>query len=661
MSFLAPLFLAGALMVAIPFWLHRLQTQSSDRKPFSSAMLLETTDQQVHVQKKLKYFVLLALRVALLLFLVLAFAKPLWTNPESLPGPGPEGTHLVLLDTSASMRRDGVFEQALDDARNAINAAPGGALLQVVSASSDFTEVTGLSADRDVVVAALQGIDPGTARLDFGAAMAAVDRLGDTLPPPVTLHVISDFQDSGLPARFADLVSPRVAELKTHSSRPARNDNWSVDAIRTTADGFDVVVSGVGSDTMATSVATSVNGVQSGRQELSGAGTSTLSFTDLQFETGDNRIHATVESDDDLDIDNNRYHVVRSEPPAPIPLLTLNSGGLPVTYLSAALHSDPHSNFQVEPAVIGSFDARTLSRYRWLIIDDIGSVDPDLEAALDEFARNGGGILAFTGRRTASATTLPLLGNTISGASTSPSDGRFLSVGQVDSGHPLLAATDGWYSVNFSQTIPVIAQPEDQVLVRLENDEPFVFERQLGEGRVLLVSGDLENRWNDLPARPVFVSFVIEAARYLSGSEQVIRSFAAGSTLPLSLVGGTSGQVVDPQGNTVLSLADTTRAQQIQLDQTGFYEVYTSQGSHTVAVNVDARESKLAAMPSETLQRWVAAMSGPEDAAAAASFEQQAEPVELWHALLFILVLVLIGESMLGNWYLAPRTSDGPN
>ena len=57
MSFIAPLFLLGVLAVAVPFWLHRLQTQSSDRKPFSSAMLLETTEQQVHVQKKLKYLV----------------------------------------------------------------------------------------------------------------------------------------------------------------------------------------------------------------------------------------------------------------------------------------------------------------------------------------------------------------------------------------------------------------------------------------------------------------------------------------------------------------------------------------------------------------------------------------------------------------------------
>jgi len=661
MSLVAPLFLLGALAVALPFWLHRLQTQSSDRKPFSSAMLLETTEQQIHVRKKLKFLALLALRAALLIIIALVFAKPLWTNPETLPGPGPDGTHLILVDTSASMDRQGIFEKAADLAGDAIESAPGGAMLQVLSASSDVREESGLSEDRSTHLAAIQGLRPDAARLDFGDAMAVVDRLAETLPAPVTLHVISDFQDSGLPTRFADLVSSRVVSLKTHSPLAAAPGNWSIAAIRDSVDGVDVVIAGAGDDDMTATVSVTVNGVQVGRQEISGPGSATLGFAGLPLEPGDNRVHVSVESRDDLIVDDSRYHVIHNEPPAPIPLLTLNSGGLPVTYLSAALHSDPKSSYRVEPMVLGEFDARTLARYRWIIVDDIGSLDPLLESALMEFVDNGGGVLAFAGRRSATATRLPLLDNAIRAASTSSVEGGFMSVGQIDTTHPLLAATEGWYAVNVSQAVPVIPQAEDQVLIRLENDEPLLLERRLGQGRVLLVSSDLENRWNDLPTRPVFVSFVIEAARYLSGSDQVIRSLPAGSTLPLSLIGGLSGQVIDPQGKTVLSLADTTRAQQIQLDQTGFYEVYTSQGDYVVAVNVDPRESQLEPMPAETLQRWIDAMNGSNDAAATQPFERQAEPVELWHTLLFILVMVLIAESLLGNWYLAPRTSGGSN
>lgn len=659
MSLVAPLFLLGALAIAVPFWLHRLQTQSSDRKPFSSAMLLETTEQQVHIRKKLKYLVLLALRAAMLIFIAFAFARPLWTDPETLPGAGPDGTHLVLVDTSASMGREGMFEQAINLSRRAIESTPGGALLMVLSASSEVREETALSADRGVHLAALQTLAPSAARLDFGDAMTVVDTLAETLPAPVTLHIISDFQDSGLPARFADLVSSRIASLETHSPLVESRGNWSIPVIRKSAEGIEAVVSG--DNDMAATVSASVNDQQAGRQEINGPVPATVAFAGLPLEPGDNRVRVSIEPGDDLAADDTRFHVVHNEPPAPIPLLTINSGGLPVTYLSAALHSDPHSNYRVEPMVIGEFDVRTLSRYRWVIVDDIGSLDPLLESALADFVDDGGGILAFAGRRSATATRLPLFGNDIRAASTSSTGAGFLSVGQVDTTHPLLAATEGWYAVNLTQTVPVIPRADDQILIRLENDEPLLLERRPGSGRVLLVSSDLENRWNDLPTRPVFVSFVIEAARYLSGRDQVVRSFNAGSTLPLSLIGSLSGQVVDPQGKTVLTLADTTRAQQIQLDHTGFYEVYTSQGDYVVAVNVDPRESQLQAMPAETLQSWIDATNGAGDVASARAFEQQAEPVELWHALLFILFLVLIAESLLGNWYLAPRTSGGPN
>ena len=661
MSFIAPLFLLGVLAVAVPFWLHRLQTQSSDRKPFSSAMLLETTEQQVHVQKKLKYLALLALRAALLIFIALAFAKPLWMNSETLPGPGLDGTHLVLVDTSASMSRDGAFEQAISLARQAIDAVPGGAMLQVFSASTAVREESELSADRGVHLAALQGLAPDPSRLEFGHVMTAIDRLAETMPPPVALHIVSDFQDSGLPARFADMVSSRITTLQVHAPSTRPPVNWSVGAIRETAGGVDVVVSGIGNDDMATGVELTLNGASVGNREISGSGTAALSFTGLVLEPGDNQLQIETTANDDLGIDNRRYHVIRNTPPAPIPLLTLNRSGLPVTYLSAALHSDPDNAFRIETAVIGEFDTRTLSRYSWLIVDDVGAVDPELEASLLEFVQNGGGLLAFAGQRSTTATRIPVSGHSIRPASTGAADDQFLSIGQVDSGHPLLSATDGWYAVNLLQTIPVETHPDDDVLVRLENDEAFVIERRLGQGRLLLVAGGLENQWNDLPIRPVFVSFMIEAARYLSGTEQVVTAFDAGATLPLSLVGGVSGQVVDPDGRTVLSLAATTRAQRIELHETGFYEVYTSQGDYVVAVNTDPRESELAPIAPETMQRWVAAMSGAAEPGETLAFEQEAEPFELWHALILILALVLIGESILANAHLTLRTSGGSN
>jgi hypothetical protein len=147
---------------------------------------------------------------------------------------------------------------------------------------------------------------------------------------------------------------------------------------------------------------------------------------------------------------------------------------------------------------------------------------------------------------------------------------------------------------------------------------------------------------------------MIEAATYLSGINEMSMTYTTGASLPLSLIGSASGQVVDPDGNTVLSLVDTTRAQQIKLDKPGFYEVYTPEDDMLVAANIDPRESELGTISQELLDQWQDATARPDAIVADQSGFVETEPLELWHWLLFILAMVIIAESILGNAYLAP-------
>jgi hypothetical protein len=345
--------------------------------------------------------------------------------------------------------------------------------------------------------------------------------------------------------------------------------------------------------------------------------------------------------------------VVENEPPSSVPLITFNRNGLPVTYLSAALESDSGQRYEVEPLVIGEFDARVLGRHSWVLVDDIGSIGEELDNALTAYLQNGGNLLAFAGMRAASASILPVSGHQLRAASVIGAN-EYLSPGQIDTSHPVLAQTEGWHTVNVSRNIPIEVQEADQVLIRLENNEPFLIERRIGAGRLLLILNGLDNRWSDLPVRPVFVSFIIEAARYLSGINEISKTYTTGASLPLSLIGSASGQVVDPDGNTILSLADTTRAQQINLDRPGFYEVYTPQDNMLVAANIDPRESELGKISQEVLDRWQDATARLDGIVAGQPDLVESEPLELWHWLLFILAVVIIGESILGNAYLAP-------
>ena len=50
--------------------------------------------------------------------------------------------------------------------------------------------------------------------------------------------------------------------------------------------------------------------------------------------------------------------------------------------------------------------------------------------------------------------------------------------------------------------------------------DAVLLEKKIGEGRVLLFASGLDNLTNDFPLHPVFVPFVEQTARYLSGTER---------------------------------------------------------------------------------------------------------------------------------------------
>jgi hypothetical protein len=653
---IAPLFLAGALVIALPFWLHRLQTKSSNRQPFSSAMLLETTEQQVHVRKKLKYLLLLALRALLLLLLVLAFAKPFIERSPDAVGETGAGSAIVILDTSASMGRSGVFDQALEQARDAIDTAPAGAALLLATADGRVRILQAASTDRSAQRAALNSVRAGAERLDFGRLMSEVERLAEALPAPITLHLVSDFQQSGMPAQFADVIPAGIATLVPRPVGTGEPVNWSIEQVRRSAQGFDVSVLNQGLPDRTVDVQLRINGELAGSQSASGQGRFLLSFDSIDFPEGEHRIDVQLATDDDLAIDNHWHGVVSIEPPLAVPLLTDNPGGLPVTYLSAALESLSDARFEVIPTRFAEFDARVLARYRWLIVDDIGAVDSLLADALDDFVRGGGKLLAFAADRALGQETLPVSGHRLAAASLGTGRETFLAIGQFDGQHPVLSGTEGWHRVKVSRSVAIDEQDGDEVLMRLADGEPFLIEQRRDSGSLLLMLSAVDNRWNDLPVHPVFVGFMIETARYLSGRVDDSTAFTAGDSLPLTVAGSAAGQVVDPEGNSVLSLADTALAQVIRLDKPGIYEVYTANGQNLIAVNIDPLESQLARVSEEVLERWQDVTYSSESPSTSSALSAGPEPLALWPWLLLMLVVFAIAESALANVQLTMRT-----
>src|SRR5712691_9961952 len=120
-GFLAPWFLAGAVAVGLPVWLHLLKQHKTTPLPFSSLMFFEKRTQSSIKHRRLKYLLLFALRVALLILLALAFANP-FVNSTGAAAAGGKKLVVLAIDNSYSMRQGSRLERAKQQATQALSA-----------------------------------------------------------------------------------------------------------------------------------------------------------------------------------------------------------------------------------------------------------------------------------------------------------------------------------------------------------------------------------------------------------------------------------------------------------------------------------------------------------------------------------------------------------
>ena len=105
MGLLAPWFLAGVVAVGLPVYVHLLRQHESPKLPFSSLMFFERHVQSSIKYRRLRYLLLFALRTALLLLLILAFADPFVRSKAAAIGAGRKLV-VVAIDNSFSMRAE---------------------------------------------------------------------------------------------------------------------------------------------------------------------------------------------------------------------------------------------------------------------------------------------------------------------------------------------------------------------------------------------------------------------------------------------------------------------------------------------------------------------------------------------------------------------------
>src|SRR5260370_15971449 len=165
MGFVAPCFLVGAAAIGLPVYLHLLRRHRNTPLPFSSLMFFERRTQSSIKHRRLRYLLLLAFRMAVLLLLALSFANPfIERSAASISG---EKLNLLVIHDSFSMRARTRLADAKRDALAVPYALQPSQRAQIMALSSQVHVLTEPIQDSGVLRSSVTSIQPGDTRPSF--------------------------------------------------------------------------------------------------------------------------------------------------------------------------------------------------------------------------------------------------------------------------------------------------------------------------------------------------------------------------------------------------------------------------------------------------------------------------------------------------------------
>ncbi|MFB3778112.1 MAG: BatA domain-containing protein [Bryobacteraceae bacterium] len=663
MGFASPWFLGGLVALALPVYFHLLKKHRSTPLPFSSLMFFERRMQSSIQHRRLQYLLLFALRAALLILLVLAFAGPYLTGGPAVSAGGRK-LLVLAIDNSFSMRQGGHLDRAKREALQAVAGLAGGDRAQVVAFARQVQIMGELAADQAALRAAVSAIAPSDSRSSYGDLVRALRGVAQSSQLPVEVHLYSDLQKSSMPAGFVELAMPPGSSLKVHAMADQAAPNWAVEAVSAPVRLDDkskgrVSATLAGFDTAAASLRASlvINGrvTETKSVDVPADGRATVEFSNVDPPHGMNRCEVRIESRDAFPGDDRFLFAMERSEPSRVLFVHESRDTRSPTYFRAALDAAAQAGFFLEARTTWDLSGVSPSRYAFVVLSNVASVPPPFEEALRNHVRQGGSLLVALGASAAARGKVPVLESTLAGSRYASRQGeRFLAVDWLDTAHPSIRRANRWEGVQFYQVFPVQAGGNTRVLARVSDQTPVLLEGQVGAGRVLVFASTFDNLANDFPLHSAFVPFVEQTARYLGGMDDSPSSVSVDSYYELrrSSGEGSTVDVLDPDGKRVLDLSETSKALGFSLAREGFYQVRRSNGRHElIAVNADRRESDFEMVPKETISLWQNTGEGAPAAEVSAGTASRLRPV-WWHVLLAAF-LVALAESVLAARYLS--------
>ncbi len=618
--FLAPFFLAGALLIGLPWLIHHIRRPEREPIVFSSLMFLPKVTKEVIERRKLQHLLLMLLRMFLLLLMVLAFSRPFLKEREQLDAESAEpGAHLILMDLSYSMAMGDRFSRARTKARDILQEIPAHIPVAVVGFAQRPQLLAGLDegADRSLARSAIDRARPGQAGTRYQAALQYAENLLLAEHDPASqsvLHLVSDFARGGMPDDAGGWrLSGRII-FRGYQIEGGPGQNLSLMEIgRSEKDGIHVIAGKVknwsnGKDEeTAVSLFLGDKLIEEKQVTVAPGGATQVRFT-LAKPGNAERDGRLVLGGDDFELDNQRHFVWKNPRKMSLLLLADKSKNRwpPDWFLQRALTNAGQAPWLLERASRANLVQKLEAEPDVVLVAGLTSLPPDTVAALTSYVTSGGRVLFMLNEGLKPQT---LQNNLLNGLGivdqglrfeqTSATD--FDILGWIDFDHPNFLTFRGirfndFSAIRFHNYHMLHAAPnsEAKALARFDHGEgagpAAIMEVTQGSGTWFIWSFSPELAWTNLPKTARFVPFLHETVKHLGRFSEDRRKYLVGETYSLAADEGET-HVRLPDGREQ-ELGDS-KPVGLNLESAGILRTKDSQGTWQVleAVNIPGAES----------------------------------------------------------------------
>jgi len=579
MTFVNASLLAGAVLIAVPIVLHLIMRQKPRRVEFPALRFVAQRKETNQRRMRLRHLLLLAPRVAAILLLALALARPSVKLAGSFGSQEAPVAVALLFDTAPHMDYRAENRTRLEAATEMglwlLGQLPSGSRIAVLDARGGpaaFEVDLGSARERVRRLRVTPDAQPLPDRVDEALRLLATSELAHK-----ELYVFSDLSRGSWPEGGGARLAERAAQLPEAAAYVLdvgveQPENFSLGELRLSD---DVLARGA-SLRLETALGRLGSGAQRGvellmldeqgqpeprDQELltvEGGESRRVEFRLGGMETGVHQGVVRLTGQDALAEDDARYFTVEVKRPWRILVAGPQPAERYALYLVEALaptvfRKRGQARFAPEVVALDQLGDVTLRDYAAVMLLDPTPLEPATWKRLADYVAEGRGLGVFLGRNATDVASFngsqpqELLPGPLLRQARRPDGDVYLAPTGFQ--HPLLAPLRGMAGSIPWDAFPVFRywqlgalHPGTGQVIALSDGAPALLERTLGDGRVLTMTTPVSDRpdaqaWNLLPVGDAwpFVILANQAASYLVGAADAQLNYTAGETAVLRL------------------------------------------------------------------------------------------------------------------------------